>query len=55
MTQRQLYDFIRMLDGEGYPAAYLEMDNGKIYYRNARIEGNILYADAEFRKESGIE
>lgn len=55
LTQRQLYDFIRMLDGEGYPAAYLEMDNGKIYYRNARIVGNILYADAEFRKESGIE
>lgn len=51
LTQRQLYDYIRMLDGEGYPAAYRKISGGRVFYRNARIEGDIVYADAEFRRD----
>ncbi len=50
LSQRQLYDYIRMLDGEGYPTAYRNYGKGKVYYRNARIENGIVYADAEFRR-----
>ena len=52
LSQRQIYDYIRMLDGEGYPTAYKRMSDGKIYYRNARYNGDIVYADAEFRRDT---
>ena len=45
---RQLYDFIRMLDGEGYPAAFRNIPGGRICFRNARLAGDSVYADAEF-------
>jgi len=32
------YDFIRMLDGEGYPNAYIKIGNYKIKFSDARIE-----------------
>lgn len=52
LSLRQIYDYIRMLDGEGYPAAYQKTAAGKVYYRNARLKNNVLYADAEFRGEN---
>lgn len=52
LSLRELYDYIRMLDGEGYPPAYQKTAAGKVYYRNARLKNNILYADAEFRGEN---
>lgn len=52
LTSRQLYDYIRMLDGEGYPAAYQKTSVGKVYYRNARLENDVVYADAEFRRNA---
>lgn len=51
LSQRQIYDYIRMLDGEGYPAAYTKCRNGKVYYRNARLVDGVVYAEAEFREE----
>ncbi len=36
-TERKVYDFIRMLDGEGYPPAFMEYGNMNIELRNARI------------------
>ncbi|MCI9624156.1 MAG: methionyl-tRNA formyltransferase [Lachnospiraceae bacterium] len=51
LSQRQIYDYIRMLDGEGYPAAYTKCRNGKVYYRNARLIDGVVYAEAEFREE----
>lgn len=50
LNSRQIYDFIRMLDGEGYPAAYKKVENGKIYFRNARLENDVVFAQAEFRR-----
>ena len=51
LSQRQLYDYIRMLDGEGYPAAFQRTGDRKIYYQNARLIDDVLYADAKFKVE----
>ena len=47
---RRLYDFIRMLDGEGYPPAYRLFGEGKIIFRNARMHGEEVISDAYFLK-----
>lgn len=36
-TQRDLFDFIRMLDGEGYPRAFLRLGEARIEFREARL------------------
>ena len=51
LSQRQLYDYIRMLDGEGYPAAFQRTGDRKICYQNARLIDDVLYADAKFKVE----
>ncbi len=48
LSPRQTYDYIRMLDGEGYPPAYQRYADKIVYYRNARLEDNVVYADAQF-------
>lgn len=50
LSQRQIYDYIRMLDGEGYPPAYTKCQSRKVYYRNARLIDDVVYAEAEFRR-----
>ena len=45
LTQRQVYDYIRMLDGEGYPAAYKDAGNVRIYFRNAWMDGEKVCAE----------
>lgn len=51
LSQRQIYDFIRMLDGEGYPAAYVKRNEGKIYFTDAEYENGTVTAQARFEKE----
>lgn len=48
LNQRQLYDYIRMLDGEGYPKAFTMVGNGRMEYSNARIINDKLFADVEY-------
>ena len=48
LSQRQIYDYIRMLDGEGYPAAFVKAGQNRIYFRNARYEGGKVSAEAFF-------
>lgn len=36
-TVRQLYDFVRMLDGEGYPKAYIDVGSYKFELSDANI------------------
>jgi methionyl-tRNA formyltransferase len=36
----QLYDFIRMLDCEGYPRAFLEIKNFIFEFKNAKLKSN---------------
>jgi len=42
---RQLYDFIRMLDAEGYPNAFVEGSGYRIELRNARLEAGRVLAE----------
>lgn len=54
LSQRQVYDYIRMLDGEGYPAAYVRKGTGKIFFTNARHENGIVSAEARFEKGGDV-
>lgn len=38
----KLYDFIRMLDAEGYPKAYLELDGIRIEFSKVNLKNNTL-------------
>jgi len=38
----KLYDFIRMLDGEGYPKAFIKLDNIKIEFNEVHLKNNKL-------------
>jgi len=38
----KLYDFIRMLDGEGYPKAYIELEDVKIEFSEVHLKNNKL-------------
>lgn len=51
LSQRQIYDYIRMLDGEGYPLAFKRYENGKIYYQNAAFVNGKVTAKAIFVEE----
>ena len=42
LSQRQIYDYISMLDGEGYLTAYKKYGQGKVYFSDAKFEGESL-------------
>ena len=44
LSARQLYDFIRMLDAEGYPRAFLCSNGTRIEFSDARLEGDRVSA-----------
>jgi methionyl-tRNA formyltransferase len=46
---KYVYDFIRMLDADGYPKAFVEHGNYMISYRNARLVGSSVIAEAEIK------
>ena len=46
-----VYDFIRMLDGEGYPPAFLQLNNVKISFVKAINKGNKVIARVEITLE----
>jgi len=48
------YDFIRMLDAEGYPHAFIEHGNYLINFRNARLHGERVIAEAEIKLRNTI-
>jgi len=41
-TIRKVYDFIRMLDAEGYPKAFINLDNLKIKFSEIHLKNNKL-------------
>lgn len=45
----KIYDYIRMLDCDGYPRAYLENKNVKYEFFDAKIEGEKLTAKVEIK------
>ncbi len=42
-----MYDFIRMLDAEGYPKSYLEFENIKIEFSEVHMKSNKLVGKFE--------
>ncbi len=46
-----LYDYIRMLDSEGYPCAFLETDHFKIEFSRASPKKDYLIADVRITKK----
>ncbi|MCR4745635.1 MAG: methionyl-tRNA formyltransferase [Lachnospiraceae bacterium] len=51
LSQRQIYDYIRMLDGEGYPTAYKKYNSGRIFFTDAKFEDGVVTAMAHFWEE----
>ena len=47
----KLYDFLRMLDAEDYPKAYLELKNLKIEFFNIKKKQNKIYGNFRFKKK----
>lgn len=44
----QLFDFIRMLDAEGYPSAFLEINNFRLEFSRASLKSNkMIFADVK--------
>lgn len=46
----ELYDFIRMLDAEGYPHAFINAGEFKVEFRNAKFLNGRVLADSFFVK-----
>jgi len=44
---KKVYDYIRMLDAEGYPLAFVETNNLKIEFSNAKLRRNFILAKAK--------
>lgn len=46
-SKRRVYDYIRMLDAEGYPSAFVETPELKIEFFNAKLEDEYVSAQAK--------
>ena len=51
MGLEEIYDYIRMLDGEGYPKAYLMFGNYKLAFSRASLKNGKIIADVEIMEE----
>jgi methionyl-tRNA formyltransferase len=43
------YDFIRMLDADGYPTAYIEHGDYIVNFRKAKLEGDRIVAEVDIK------
>lgn len=46
---RNAYGFIRMLDADGYPNAFVEHGDYRINFRNARLDSDRVIAEVEIK------
>lgn len=46
----QLYDFIRMLDAQGYPPAYLKFGDYRLEFKNAKLDNKQVFANVLIKK-----
>lgn len=47
----QIYNYIRMLDGEGYPKAFIKFGKYKLQFSRASLKNNKIIADVEIIDE----
>ena len=52
LTIEQAHDFIRMLDAEGYPRAFLDLGRLRLVFRDAELEGDTLTARVSIHKRT---
>lgn len=48
-TTNQIYDYIRMLDADNYPSAFVEIDNFRLEFTSAKQVGETVEAVVKFR------
>lgn len=48
----QLYDFIRMLDGEGYPPAFLETEHFRLEFSRASLRPDCVQAEVKITRKN---
>ena len=53
LSSRQLYDFIRMLDAEGYPNAFVEVGRYRMQFTNAAQENGGVRANVSISVRGG--
>lgn len=51
VSMKQLYDHIRMLDGEGYPKAYIQFGNYKLFFSRASLKHDRIITDVEIMED----
>ena len=53
MELDKIYDYIRMLDAEGYPRAFMDFGEYRLSFENAKLtqDGEILEARVIFKKK----
>ena len=49
-TTNQIYDYIRMLDAENYPSAFIEIDNFRLEFTSANHVGGTVEAVVKFHR-----
>lgn len=49
---QKIYDFIRMLDAEGYPRAYIKLNNVKYEFTKASKNNGKIFANVEIKVEN---
>lgn len=50
-TTEKAFDYIRMLDGEGYPRAFLETEHFKLEFGRATLKPDCVIADVKITKK----
>lgn len=53
LSSHKLYDFIRMLDAEGYPPAFTELGGHRLELRNATIRNGSIRANVVIKSKDG--
>lgn len=51
-SEKQIYDYIRMLDAEGYPNAFIQYGDYKLEFRNAKHENGAIEATVVIRRNT---
>jgi methionyl-tRNA formyltransferase len=54
LNLEKIFDYVRMLDADGYPSAFINHGDIKIKFKNAKLINGNLVADAEFIKRENL-
>lgn len=52
---KNAYDFIRMLDADGYPKAFIDYGNYRIHFRKAKLDSDSVIAEVEIKLQNKID